>query len=293
VMDLCRGNLLFQPWMGEDALTDAEMHDMAHFMRLLRLRPECFRHSRTILGDPWKNEPYAQVCSDGRRAFVAVNNFSWSDLRFAFDDPAALGFEPGASLFCHYPDPAMLTGSEVWLRPFDVALYELVPAGEAPTDAREFAEAPEQPAFAEPSVEIPAGVVPAAVDIPDAPVPEGTPAASASDAAKQDPWRGFAVSVAAPSSRRGGTCVVCAVATGADGKAVPTRFMGSFFKAELTADGQAVPVTPILADQCYHSTWQGWRFAVPASPSAAILTVTCRLPAEVNIGFKSYFIPEN
>jgi len=293
VMDLCRGNLLFQPWMGEDALTEAEMRDMAHFMRLLRLRPECFRHSRTILGDPWKNEPYAQVCSDGRRAFVAVNNFAWRDYPLAFDKPAVFGIDlaAGFTVFRHYPEPARLSGTTDCLRPFQVALYELVPAGQAPSSEIAFPNAPAVAAFAEPTVAVAIMARNTSANIGKEDKTVAT--AGVYDAIKEstDAWRGFAVSGNAPVSQSGGTLVVCAVAS-RNGKAVPTGSIGSYFKASLTMNGTDTSIAAVLPDKTYPATWQAWRIGVPASAVANPfeLTIACRLAADVRLDFQAHYI---
>ncbi len=74
VMDLCRGSLLSQIWAHPKWLTDRDKADLATFTALLREYPECFRNSRFILGNPWKDNLYGYLCSNAERAFIALNN---------------------------------------------------------------------------------------------------------------------------------------------------------------------------------------------------------------------------
>ena len=79
VMDISRGHLLAQLWSDTPYLSPDERRQMADFIALLKAHPECFRNSRFILGNPWKDEPYGYCCTDGKRAFLAINNGVWHD----------------------------------------------------------------------------------------------------------------------------------------------------------------------------------------------------------------------
>ncbi len=68
IMDISRGHLLAQLWSDTAYLSPDERRQMADFIALLKARPECFRNSRFILGNPWKDEPYGYCCTDGKRA---------------------------------------------------------------------------------------------------------------------------------------------------------------------------------------------------------------------------------
>ncbi len=277
IMDLCRGSLLFQPWLGEDRLSVADLRDMGAFLRLLRDHPDCFAKPRLILGDPWRNEPYGCVCADGRRAFVAVNNFGWSDYAMAFDAPATFGLAGGAGLrvYRHYPEPARLSGADGnppadCLRPFAVALYEVVADGATPAAGADWPDAGSRQRFAEPSV-------PVSLTVTEV------------DAA--DPTRGFAVSGRAPASSGGGTLVVAARVT-RGGRAAPTGNMGSLLKAEVTLAGVAVPATPVLGAFTYPATWQAWRAAIPAGDAAEFaVAVASQLAKDTNVTFHGWFVP--
>jgi len=295
IMDLCRGNLLFQPWMGEDALAEEELADMAEFLRLLRARPECFRHPRPVLGDPWKNEPYGYACSDGQRAFVAVNNFGWGDYAVHFGDPSVFGLDPRSPVvvFRHYPAPGRIAGADDCLRPFEVALYELVPAGGEPSGSRSLGAVPAVKAFAEPTAAVPVVARTVAAGIGKEEKTVAT--AGVYDAIRESTanWRGFAVAGTVPLSSGGGTLVLCALATRA-GKAAPTPSIGGFFKAGGTVDGKPAELTPVLAAKTYPATWQAWRVGVPPSTASRPfeIVLATRLPEDVAIEFRGHFIPD-
>jgi hypothetical protein len=148
VMDLCRGHLLAQLWSDTPVLTPPERAQAAEFIALLKARPECFAKSRFILGNPWKNEPYGYCCSDGRRAFIAVNNGVWSDSSIELKLGPAWGLPEGKrwDLYRCYPNPAQLresaegfaSSAKLALRAMEIVLLEAVPHGETPTLARKF-----------------------------------------------------------------------------------------------------------------------------------------------------------
>ena len=110
---------------------------------LLKARPECFGNSRFILGNPWKHEPYGYCCSDGRRAFLAINNGVWRDTTVELSLGPAWGLPDGKrwDLYRRYPRPAQLqqdeegfaSSAKLPLRAMEIVLLEVVPHGEAPT----------------------------------------------------------------------------------------------------------------------------------------------------------------
>jgi hypothetical protein len=152
VMDLCRGSLLAQPWADRDWLSPPEWQQMADFISLLRARPGCFRNPRFVLGDPHEYEPYGYCCSDGKRAILALDNCTWEDRVLKLRLNSAWGLPDGKhwDLYRWYPDPARLHGGEppfgetadIVLRPFEVVLLEVVPAGEKPSLDRRLEERP-------------------------------------------------------------------------------------------------------------------------------------------------------
>lgn len=159
VMDICRGNMLAQPWSDPEWLTSEERQQMGQFIALMKARPECFGNPRLILGDPWEDEAYGYCCTDGKRAFLAINNFGWEDRVVGLQLNPAWGLPAGRrwDVYRWYPDPAQLEGPDGSLgdgagsamRPFEVVLLEVVPHGDAPTSGREFTRQPLPTEFTE------------------------------------------------------------------------------------------------------------------------------------------------
>ena len=161
IMDLCRGSLLAQIWTDTNWLTPAERRQLAEFIELLRASPDCFGHSRPILGNPSKGEPYGYACGNGRRTFLAIHNAALKDSLVTLPLGPACGLPANSQwdIYRWHPSPARLTNShrlphrelQIALRPYQVVLLEIVPAGEPPSLKREFNQAPMPLAFPEPS----------------------------------------------------------------------------------------------------------------------------------------------
>ena len=161
VMDICRGSLLAQPWSDTPWLSPPERRQMAEFIALLKAQPGCFGNSRFILGNPWKDEPYGYCCTDGKRAFLAIHNCCWRDSAVRLELNSAWGLPDGQAwdLYRWYPEPISLTGQQphfghtafLALRPFEIVLLEVAPAGQAPSLARRFESKPIPASFSEPS----------------------------------------------------------------------------------------------------------------------------------------------
>ncbi len=159
VMDLCRGSMLAQIWTDYDWLSVPERKQLADFIALLKAQPKCFANPRFIFGNPWKREPYGYCCTDGQRAFLALNNCTWSDATLPLELNSKWGLPDGVhwDIYRWYPDPARLQGetNAIALRPFEIVLLEVVPAGQPPTLQREFTARPMPDRFAESSTPIP------------------------------------------------------------------------------------------------------------------------------------------
>jgi hypothetical protein len=136
-----------------------ERTQMAEFISLLKAQPGCFGNSRSILGDPWQDEPYGYCCTDGKRALLAIHNCCWKDSAVRLELNSAWGLPDGRAwdLYRWYPDPARLSSTAfagevtTWLRPFEVVLLEATPSGEPPALDRKFAVKSIPDRFAEPS----------------------------------------------------------------------------------------------------------------------------------------------
>jgi hypothetical protein len=161
VMEICRGSLLAQVWADCEWLSPPEWQQLADLIGLLRAQPACFANPRFILGNPYRDEPYGYCCTDGQRAFLALNNCTWKDNVVTLTLNSAWGLPDGQtwSLYRWYPSPAQLKGSAetfgetaaIALRPFEVVLLEAVPAGQSPSLRRTLAVAPVPEGFAEAS----------------------------------------------------------------------------------------------------------------------------------------------
>ncbi|OHB85934.1 MAG: hypothetical protein A2V98_03705 [Planctomycetes bacterium RBG_16_64_12] len=161
VMDICRGSLLAQIWSDTAWLSPPERKQMADFIALLRAQPACFANPRFILGNPWEDEPYGYCCTDGHRAFLAINNCAWKDSSLSLKLNSAWGLPDGGTwnLYRCYPDPAQLRGkadtfgeeASISLRPFEVVLLEAVPSGQSPSLDRPLEVKPIPTGFAEAS----------------------------------------------------------------------------------------------------------------------------------------------
>ncbi|MCX6910554.1 MAG: hypothetical protein NTY01_21270 [Verrucomicrobia bacterium] len=162
IMDISRGHLLAQLWSDTACLSLDERRQMADFIALLKARPECFRNSRFILGNPWKDEPYGYCCTDGKRAFLAINNGVWRDSTLTLELNSAWGLPDGKrwDVYRRWPNPAKLGGEHgaqatLALRPFDIVLLEVVPAGEPAALDRKFEQQAIPARFAEPNRQLP------------------------------------------------------------------------------------------------------------------------------------------
>jgi hypothetical protein len=168
VMDICRGHALAQIWTDPDWLTPPERRQVHEFIALMKSQPACFTNGRLLFGDPWKAEPYGYGCTDGRRAFLAINNGTWDDREITLDLGPAWGLPADRrwDLYRWHPAPARLTGAaagfstgtRLTLRAFEVVLLEAVPHGESPSLDKAFTAQPLPSGFAEASRAIPVTV---------------------------------------------------------------------------------------------------------------------------------------
>lgn len=290
VMDMARGSLLAQPWSDRRWLNPSQRRQMAEFIALLKARPECFAHSRFILGNPWRDEPYGYSCSDGQRTFLALNNCTWKDVVLPVsgcsDDlrpPTGRrvndigGRRPPLQVYRWYPRPARLTGdtTRIALRPFEVALLEIVPAGQAPSLPRRFPAKPMPGAFREPTRQI-------------------KPAIAALRPMPSSAKRVVRITGRIPASQCGGQLVVTARLWRA-GRAFPLADTGKHFAVKGAVGGVARRWTPVVRKRSYPAAWQAWRAPVPAANQERRweLTVAAGLPHDVRIACDSYFVPKS
>jgi hypothetical protein len=321
VMDLGRGSLLAQPWSDHGSLAPEERRQLADFIRLLKQRTDCFLNTRSVFGDPWKNEPYGYCCSNGQRAFFSLNNCTWSDAALILELGPASGLPEGRhwDVYRWYPHPAKLSGVRggrsqfprgengtvsmaareggsfektaiINLRPFAVGLLEAVPVGERPSLDRPFERASASSAFAEPSrtVELAVSEGPAAkaAEVPREIGP------NRADRASLPPKKVLEVKCEIPPSKNGGMLVIIAQMRRGEMDA-PRGDNGSYFAASAKIAGQEAPCETIVPRSSFDAPWQGWR--IPFGPSAtsrpAESLITAMIPAEITLTCRGYFLP--
>jgi hypothetical protein len=284
IMDIARGSMLAQPWSDDGSLSKLERRQLADFTALLKAHPNCFRNSRFILGNPWKHEPYGYCCTDGRRAFLAIDNCTWSDQTLRLELNSAWGLPDGGQwdIYRWYPAAARLAAdgpsfgrtAALGIRPSEVVLLEVVPAGSPPSLGRSFETAPLVSRFAEPSRNL---------DVKVAPMTSpGTP-----------PKRTVKLDCQLSASPSGGLLVLT-VEMRKGGLAVNMGNNGNNFTASATVAGKAVSCATIVPGNCFPCPWQGWRVPVGPcdGPRAVEALITTTIPADVTIACRGYFVPK-
>jgi hypothetical protein len=281
IMDIARGSMLAQPWSDDGSLSKIERRQLADFIALLKERPDCFRNSRFILGNPWRNEPYGYSCSDGHRAFLAINNCTMSDQTLRLELNSAWGLPDGGQwdIYRWYPAPAKLTAdgrsfgptASLGVRPSEVTLLEIVPAGSRPSLGREFASAPLVSRFAEPS---------RGLDVKVTPV-------------KSLSKRTLKLDCQLPASGSGGMLMV-AVEMRKGGLAANLGSNGANFSASASVSGKPVSCESIITNNSFPCPWQGWRMPVGPSdaPRSVEALITTTIPPDVAITCRGYFAPK-
>jgi len=293
VMDLCRGSLLVQPWSDRTWLDAADRRRLAGFVDLLRSYPEAFAASRPIGGDPWRDEPYGYVCSDGERAFVAFANVTWQDIDLPLDAGPAWGLPDRDTwwLRWRYPDlsgpaegVAVRRGTLVPMRPFTFMLLEIAPgdAG-AVGEERPDVVAPALRPFSEPSTTLAMTLEPAG--------PATTEAEA--EAASPTPRRIVELRAEVPPTRSADGAVVAWVRLMRDGRPLALEDVGARFSVTGTLAESAVAAAPVVRDRTYSVPWQAWR--IRPGPSDVVrplvLRVTVALDVDVVLEPGGAFIP--
>ena len=277
VMDMCRGSLLGQIWTDKLFLSPAERSQAGEFIALLKGQTACFRNSRFILGNPWKSAPYGYVCSDGKRAFLALNNCTWRDVSLDLRLNRSWGLPEATvwNLYRWYPEPAQLRKDyrlpdgtlRFPMRPFEVVLLEAVPAPSGPSLDRTFPIVPMPARASEASRDIPvtASVTPQGLSV------EGTLAPCESPG-----WLAVSVEIER------------------DGDAMLINGVYKQIEAKAQLVGQPVTCTPVVGNNDFFpGCWQAWRVAVDAAtrPQPFAFSITNRVKANVDLIAKAHFVP--
>ena len=298
VMDICRGSLLAQPWSDGGSLSALERAQLADFIALLKERPDCFGNPRFIVGNPWKHEPYGYACSNGRRVFLALNNYSWSDTSLTLQLGPRWGLlENGQwDIYRWYPDPARLIGEKpcfgdtasISLHPYEIVLLEVVPAGTPPSLNRSFLNKPMPVSFAEPSRELPLSINPRASGALPVPLEMG---AKESDRANLPPKRSLVIQCQVPLNKGGGTAAIT-LEMRKGGLCAPMEDVGQHFAAQVKVGGKEAALDAVVPQATFAVPWQGWR--IPVSPSDRAqeveVLISAMLAPEVETLCHGYFI---
>jgi len=298
VMDICRGSLLAQPWSDNSWLSPSEREQMAEFIALLKASPECFSNPRFIIGNPWKNEPYGYCCTNGERAFVAINNCVWSDtdVKLELNEKWGLDANKQWDIYRWYPNKAKLIGESdsfqgsvtISMRPFDVVLLELVPVGNKHSLKHEFITSPVPSTFSESTCTVPIEVAPSSDGITLRVPREDQP----TDIPTIQP-RMFSISGCIPECESDG-CLVVTTEISLEKKAA-MQFEGKDFAAQVEINGRRVKADPVVRNESYSVCWQAWRIPVSQNDSQKPFNVDVAVLAlaEYDVSFNAWFIPES
>ncbi len=278
IMDICRGSLLAQIWSDTDWLSTPERKQIGEFIELLKARPECFGNPLPILGSPAQEGAYGYCCTDGRRAFLAINNATWEDTKIPLDLGAKWGLPDQGKweVYRWYPDPARLEFSsepdEILLRPFEVTLLEVVPAGETPSITREFKTKAVTFDFAEVS-----RVLEITVEVPE------------DEDAKTKFTR---IEGRTPATESGGTLVIT-VQRFEDSSPKQIKHIWEHFSMNGKLGGETVSSTPIFGELTYASSWHGWRIPVAPAVNAKSFDISIKSegPPELDHELNAHFLP--
>ncbi|HXW13100.1 MAG TPA: hypothetical protein VEN79_01195, partial [Terriglobia bacterium] len=145
VMDMGRGSLLLpQIWGDLNLLDDQELDFLMEIDSLVKKNESLFLRRRNILGDPWKNEVYGYANVHGSRGFLFINNVHFAARKAQLRLGPEIDLEASAGtpleIVSHFPEkkriekedgPGFQAGDtlEIWLRPFEVLMLEVGPAG--------------------------------------------------------------------------------------------------------------------------------------------------------------------
>jgi hypothetical protein len=282
VMDMGRGNLLIQPWSDHEWLSAAEWEQMAQLIAIHKEHADCFLNSKPILGNPWNNEAYGYCCSNGERAFLALNNCTWSDATVTLRLGSELDLLDGQAWHVYRlcPDRVQLTQEAtteltfhdelvVALRPFEIVLLEIVPADLSIQPQYQVAVAASGK-FTEVS---------------------RTVKVQLEQRIMQD-RRSIQLIGELPATSSGGT-LVATCEMFAEGEAFLLQNVGSYFKASAELDGQLLVSTPVVRDRTFEASWQAWRMEIDPSRESSRweMSIDLLVTQPITIQCSAHYIP--
>ncbi|MDO8685602.1 MAG: hypothetical protein Q7J78_02915 [Clostridiales bacterium] len=327
VMDLCRGSLLFQIWSDYDWLSADERKQVALFIELLKKGGDCFRNSRLILGNPWNYEPYGYCCSNGKRAFISLNNCTWSDTTVHLKLDGQWGVKPGENrdIYMWYPEMVKLEDNaggykdetSIALRPFEVVLLEVVPFGESPLLSKDFNSKPIFKCFNEPTKKLELSsdrldetealrvpledMISEDCDLPggskiEPPEWNDTPRRvkerlNLIDYA-QYKKKTFRINTGIPQCNEQSILFIAAKLY-KNKQFFKLSGVGTHFAAKAKMEGRDVKCEPVIGLLANGVPWQGWRITIPELSGGKWfeMQVAAMLPEGTDIEFDGYFIP--
>ncbi|MHB0998472.1 MAG: alpha-amylase family protein [Armatimonadota bacterium] len=316
VMDMCRGSLLAQPWSDIDLTVD-DQKQMAEFITLLKENPECFGNPRFIVGNPWNLEPYGYCCTNGKRAFIALNNPTWMDADITLQLNSNWGLPDGVdwSIYRWYPEPAQISTMDISgdgsmsiaLRPLDVVLLEVIPEDDAPSLGREFKLVSVPSNFTEASGSLDLDVRKVddpgiwtdmdekRLNLPMLWCGEDTEAMAnmeiSDNLSVQNPKQSFTItSVIIPVKGES----IIAISAEAMKNSAPCKYdnIGKRFVVRAELDGEPVELTPAFSYRTHPLNWQLWRIKAGScdQPRKLQLTVTCAYPDDVVFEWNGHLV---
>ncbi len=302
VMDICRGSLLAQIWSDTDWLSPPERKQINLFIQLMKTQQDCFQNPRFILGDPWKYEPYGYCCTDGKRAFIAINNCTWTDVVLPIELNSKWGLPEGKryQLYRWYPEPTQLVmekddtvdpifwdHTSIALRPFEVVLLEIFPEGEPPSLDQKLPTGVIPASFQETSQKIPL-----IINL-NAPAEPLRVALEDEDPAQNiHPKRVIRVSGEIPPTSAGGKLAITIELLKA-GYAYNAPWVSKALGIQGRCAGEEVQFQSTVPIRIQYVSWQTWHTEVkPGSARQSFETdITIMLDERVQTILKAYFLP--
>jgi hypothetical protein len=140
VMDLGRGNLLFpQIWGDLNLLSEDDVVFLARIQAFAKEHEQLLCQKRISFGDPWKAEVYGYIYSSGSESLIFINNVDFQARNFSLEFNEDIGLVTNKNRIhveTIFPEIAPLRinnndlfafgdRAEVWLRPFEVAIWRI------------------------------------------------------------------------------------------------------------------------------------------------------------------------
>jgi hypothetical protein len=287
IMDLCRGSLLAQIWCDEDWLDPGQRQQVADFMNLLKANQKCFMNSRFI-GSPWSGDCYGYCCSDGAKAFVALNNCTWDPVSeiLQLNTEWNLPDEKQWDIYRWYPSPSRLlpeegsafsSGARIDLNPFETVLLEIVEAGTAPSLNRSFKEEHTGDMNAS-KTERPA------LDINEISDHQELPGGHQGRILTSYRIKGR-------TKATGQLCITAEVKLD-NGAVFAQKDMGLYSILSAKINGKDLSAAPVIKSRAYPSCWQVWRIPLDTASGDVefVCVATFALQQDAEVKFSAYGI---